>query len=95
MSPAATSNGHAYNELYDFYSQAHGGIGYQRSAFSAGGFSADPGQAWLTSVTCLGVTITGASARYTFLSGVASWAFITGGPFGFSSGSTTCTIVHQ
>jgi hypothetical protein len=94
MSPAATTNGHTYNSFYDLFQRANQGGGYINSFFSVAEFSADPGQAWLTSVAALGVTRTGASATYSYGAGVATWTWGTG-PSGFSSGTATCTVVHK
>ena len=62
------------------------------------GFTADPGQSFFTSVTANGVTLTSASATYTYFTtgsgetrGVASWSW--SGQFGLKNiSSTTITI---
>jgi len=94
MSPASTSNGHAYVSFFDRISMAHGGIGYQGTDFSVSGFAADPGQAWLTSATAQGTTFTGSTATYTYSAGTAKWTWGTGEVFA-GSGTTTCTIIHK
>ena len=95
VSPTTTSTGLTYRYIEDLVS-----TGEPRSAsFAIQGLTADPGTAWLQSLTCLGVEKTGASAGYGYTSnsntaGVAVWAWNT--YFGFSaSGTTQCTIVHQ
>ena len=61
-------------------------------------FSSDPGSAWLTSVTCNGVTKTGASASFSYSGGAATWMWASSW-FGFSSlangTNVSCTIVHN
>ena len=60
------------------------------------GFTSNPGQSWLTSIECNGVTLTGSSATFTYDSstGAAGWAWSS--KFGFSSGSGySCTINHS
>ena len=61
------------------------------------GFSSDPGQSWLTSVTCNGTTTTGATATYSYTSGVAQWVWeATDWGFPSNVGSQLgCTIVHS
>jgi hypothetical protein len=65
---------------------------------SISGFSSNPGQSWLTSAGCTGLTTkTGASASYTWNSslGTATWAWT--GAFGFATKNGTavaCTIKH-
>lgn len=66
------------------------------SGINVSGFSSNPGQSWLTSVTCNGVTNTGSSAGYSYSGGLASWSFSK--LFGFTGGSGhnfSCTIVHD
>jgi hypothetical protein len=95
VSPTTTSTGLTYRYIEDLVS-----TGEPRSAsFAIQGLAADPGTAWLQSITCLGVEKTGASAGYGYTSnsntaGLSTWAWNT--YFGFSaSGTTQCTIVHQ
>lgn len=62
------------------------------------GFSIDPGQAWLTSVTCNGITKTGVSASsFSYSGGIAVWTWATGN-FGFKSkavgSNVACTVTH-
>jgi YD repeat-containing protein len=95
MSPATTTNGYTYTSLYDKWA---GGMAqtYSFSAFSVAGFSADPGQGWLTSATAQGVTFTGASATYSYASGTATWTWTPLNGFGFNgTGTTVCIIVHK
>jgi len=63
-----------------------------------GGFSTDPGQTWLTSVTCNSITKTSASgSTYNFGSGSAEWSWAS--QFGFVSISNgtnvSCSITHN
>jgi hypothetical protein len=95
MSPAATANGHTYLSLLDKWA---GGKqqAYSFSNFSVGGFASDPGAAWLTSVTAVGTTFTGAAATYSYASGAATWTWTgSANGFGFNDGTTICTIVHK
>ena len=60
------------------------------------GFSANPGQSWLTSATCNGVTNNGSAATYSYSSGIAQWVWST--KFNLSSENgmnVSCTIVHN
>lgn len=93
ISPTTTTNGYRYYYLYDVnFCTAKGGCS-ESGNFAVSGFSSNPGQSWLTSVSC-GVTQAGSSASYSFASGVASWTWPNA--FGFVSGSTTtCTITHK
>lgn len=61
------------------------------------GFSADPGQAWLTSITCNTATKTSATASgFSYSSGTAIWAWTT--TFGFwlepVGTNYSCRITH-
>jgi hypothetical protein len=49
--------------------------------------SSDPGKSLFTSISANGVTLTSASATYSYSGGLASWVWSTG-PFGFTNGST-------
>ena len=74
-------------------------LGSAGAVFSASGFSFDPGKAWLTSISCNGVTKTGSTAiTYFFAGGSASWHWASGNAFGFSGNTGAqlpCTIVHN
>lgn len=68
------------------------------SSLIVSGFSIDPGQTWVTSITCNGVEKTGASASsFSYSSGTATWHW----PSDFSliskpSGTNvSCTISHS
>lgn len=43
------------------------------SGMAVSGFSSNPGQSWLSSVKCGGVTMTGSSAIFIYSGGIASW----------------------
>jgi fibronectin type 3 domain-containing protein len=90
MNPATTTNGYTYYELDDRYSPPKSGGGFLQATFSVTGFSADPGQAWLTSV-CGNM---GATATYAYGSGFATWSW-TQNPFGIADGTFVCNIVHK
>jgi hypothetical protein len=96
ISPTTTSNGYTYQGLFDRILFAHGS-GYQDTTFALSGFSADPQRAWLTSVSCAGVTLAGSSATYSYASGTATWKWTTGPLWDPSTLGTTqsCSIVHQ
>lgn len=91
LNPATTANGLTHGFLADEYWQGT----YSFSSFSVTGFTSDPGQAWLDSVTALGVTKTGLGAgSYIYNGNTATWSW-TNGAFGFTgSGTTGVTIVH-
>lgn len=57
---------------------------YQSSSIAVSGFTSDPGQGWLLSVSANSVTRTGASASYTYSGGIATWRWTS--PFQFSNG---------
>jgi hypothetical protein len=65
--------------------------------FQVSGFSSNPGQSWLTSVTCNGTTKTGGTATYSYSSGTAEWSWgaTTWGFPGNSGSQLGCTIVHN
>ena len=67
--------------------------------FEVSGFSSDPGQSWLTSVTCNGVTKTGTTAAgYSYSTGIAHWTWGAGTAFGFRAKvgqQLSCTITHS
>lgn len=90
-SPTGLTGGEIVANLFDFYSCG------PQSELTISGFSTNPGQNWLSSVTCIGVTNTSSSTfEYAYSSGTASWAW--NSRFGFSShnGSNVgCTIVHN
>lgn len=66
------------------------------SWFEVNGFSEDPGQAWLTSITCNSIEKTGTSAGYSYVSGIAFWSWSS--LFGLQAkvgSDVSCTIVHN
>ena len=67
------------------------------STINVTGFSSNPGSAWLTSLTCNGITKSAAGATFQYLFGTASWNF--SGSFGFQSlptgTSVSCEVVHN
>jgi YD repeat-containing protein len=92
MSPATTTNGHTYVQFFDKLKALNGA--YQSTLFSVSGFSADPGQVWLTSAGCNVTTQLGSTATYSYLSGTSTWTWTTGKSFG-QAGNVNCTIVHK
>jgi YD repeat-containing protein len=92
MSPATTTNGYTYQQFMDKFKASNGA--YQNTLFSVSGFSADPGQGWLTSAGCNVTTQTGSTATYSYSAGMATWNWTTGKSFG-QSGNVNCTIVHK
>jgi hypothetical protein len=88
ISPTTMSDGRSYQEFADT-----NGSGFADSIVAVGGFSSDPGQGWLGSATALGVTKTGASASYAYVSGTALWTWSS--QFGFTgSGTASVKLVH-
>lgn len=68
-------------------------------SLSVSGFTSNPGQSWLTSVTCNGVRQSAAAATFTYFpsDGSTLWQWPMG--FGFAElpdgTNVSCTIVHQ
>jgi len=92
-SPSVLTGGKGVIELEDIVSGATCAV---FDLFTVSGFLSNPGQSWLTSVTCNGITLNGSSASYSYtsISGQAQWSWNT--KFGFSSGSNySCTITHS
>jgi hypothetical protein len=93
ISPTMTRNCKTYLRIKDHYNKLTGD--WTAARFDVGGFSADPGSSWLTSVQESGGTLhTGATATYTYSAGIASWVwtttFIEGG-----GNPVTVTVVHN
>lgn len=98
-SPTGLTGGETVHALYDQYTGPHECI-TPLARFEVSGFSSNPGQSWLTSVTCNGVTMTGAAAAAysygTFGSGVAEWDWRSAFGFILKVGAQlSCTIVHS
>jgi hypothetical protein len=88
ISPTTVTGGEGYAEWFD--------IDTSLSFVAISGFSSDPGQSWLTSAQCYSVTMTGASATYSYNSGAATWRW--SGAFGFGHVPITnasCVLVHS
>lgn len=96
-SPTGLTGGNAV------YSVGDSVFGHGCSAFSAlvvSGFSSNPGQSWLTSTACNGVTNSGSSVflfQYDSTDHVATWYWIAlFGLTGLSTGTNvSCTIEHS
>jgi len=92
ISPATLTGGRTVVALFDEFP----GVPPNFGCLNIGGFSADPGPAWLSTVTAIGVTRTAISANYQYGlygPGIGTWCW---GLFGFTGGgSSTVTIVHR
>jgi hypothetical protein len=92
-SPTGLTGEKTVAELLDIVSSC----GTINAVIQVNGFSSDPGSAWLTSVTCRGVTLS-TSASYVYSSGTASWNWVNNlfGLYADSVGTNvSCTIVHS
>lgn len=70
----------------------------QTSILIVSGFSIDPGQAWVTSITCNGLEKTGASAaNYSYSSGSATWSWSSDFSLigKYSGTNVACAISHS
>lgn len=89
-SPTGLTGGKTLTQVFDFISTCAGTLGQ----VAISGFSSNPGSSWLMSVTCNGKTrLSSAVTSFNYSSGVATWDW-SGSPFGFLSGSYSCSIVH-
>lgn len=89
LSPSTTANGFTilYLFLYTNYS-----TGQTVWVLEVSGFGSNPGAAWLQSISIPTVgTLTGASASFTYGSGVSEWEWTNS----TSPGNGTVTIVHE
>jgi hypothetical protein len=92
FTPATTAGGNTYMELVDKYASQKAGGDFQMSTFAVGGFTSDPGKAWLTSLQHGSVTLTGSgAASYSYSGGVSTWVW-TSGPIGLANGTSTLTV---
>ncbi len=97
--PAGTSDGYAYQAIYTNPGRCKpNGCSSGSDQFSVGGFTSDPGQAWLTSVTYYpGCANSGSTAVYTYGNGVATWSW-RGGPCDYSTyaanARVNATVTH-
>jgi len=96
MSQTTTSNNKTYEGLWD--RQECNAIIFTcdvSSAIAIGGWTSDPGKAWLNYASAYGNTKNGASAVYNYRNGVASWSWF-GESFGFwSFQPTVITLSHN
>jgi len=93
LNPSTLTGGKTITAFYD---NKYNGVSLIESIFKVSGFTSDPGQAWLTSAKVNGVTRTGASAQYSYASGVAQWRWVPPAtPVFGSSGNVSCTIIHK
>lgn len=69
----------------------------QNVSLTVSGFSSNPGQSWLTSATCNGITNSSSSASFNYSNGKASWSWST--TFGLAwkpfGANVSCSIVHN
>ena len=92
-SPSGLTGGTSVVSIWD---STHSGLtacgSGSSSLLAVSGFSVDPGQDWLSSITCGGVENTGSGASsFSYSAGTAIWTWSQT----FSLGSSTsCTIVH-
>ena len=99
-SPTGLTGGETVGAIYDVNTVnalCSNFVSGHDSYFHASGFSTDPGQTWLTSVTCNGIAKTGASATYSYSSGTAIWAWSSDFSLrSIASGTNvSCTISHN
>src|SRR5262249_9406628 len=98
VSPASNSSGYPYSTILDYGSSSANGPITWSSTLAFKTVPSDPGQSWLTSITCMGVTHTGSTATYSYSSGIPQWVWQSTTPFGFYNAigtSQSCTIVHR
>lgn len=92
-SPTGLTGGKTVLAVEDF-----GCDGPVSSQVSVNNFASDPGAAWLTSVTCNGVTRQASAAGYSYSSGRANWSW-SGATFGFgyiaNGNNTSCSLTHN
>jgi hypothetical protein len=95
VTPAVTANGYPYEAIYNAGGMNNGkGSSPPYSEIAIGGFTSNPGQSWLTSVSALGVTTSASSATYTYSDGVATWVW-DGTEWGISDkGTVQVSVTH-
>jgi hypothetical protein len=95
VKPAVTANGYTYEDIYNAGGINNGkGSTAPYSEIAIGGFTSNPGQSWLTSVSALGVTTSGSSATYTYSDGVATWVW-QGTEWGIdNTGTVQVSVTH-
>lgn len=98
-SPTGLTGGKTLSDLYDISTGSTCGFGSVDSVIHVSGFSSNPGESWLTSVSCNGFTLTvGFSTSYSYSSGIAAWGWSTSGGLEFwheVGDNLSCTIVHS
>jgi hypothetical protein len=90
-SPTGLTGGETVVDLFDLYC---GSI--RESQLEVDGFSVDPGQLWLASVKCNGITLSASAASFSYASGLAVWTWSS--QFGLSAlvgENVSCSIVHN
>lgn len=91
-SPTGLTDGHTVAAVYDSLGSCAGGFSF----LSVSGFSSNPGSAWLSSITCNGVTNNASNAFFFYSAGSASWTWNQLFGLLFKNGSNvSCTITHN
>jgi hypothetical protein len=94
-SPSTTVDGYPYQLIIENPGICTPrGCGASGDEVQIGGFTANPGQAWLASFTMDGVTRTGASATYSYSGGSALWTWSDCCTFGSAGTQKSVMIVH-
>jgi hypothetical protein len=92
-SPATLTGGETVADVYEGDCNLHP----TKAELRITGFSVDPGQLWLTSITCNGVALSASSATYSYGGGLAFWSWNTvWGLYALSVGTNvSCSITHN
>jgi YD repeat-containing protein len=106
--PLALTGGQSVHDLFDFavcssqsqpYDCPYSGVIVltQYGQMIVTGFAADPGAAWLVTVTAGATVRSGSSATYSFSGGMATWTWSGAtGSFGLSgTGAVSVSVVHK
>jgi hypothetical protein len=98
-SPTGRTGGNTVHSIYEVLNIPTGCSGGLMAFVNVSAFFSNPGSGWLTSVTCNGVTKTGAAATsFSYANGHANWGW-SASSFGFGSlangTNVSCTIVHN
>lgn len=93
-SPTGLTGGKTVAQILDRTS-ANGCLIGSESHVTVSGFSANPGSSWLVSITCQGITRTGASSAFSYSGSTAFWSW-SALNFGFTNGANvSCSITHN
>ena len=98
-SPTGLTGGTTVYSIQDYYVLTAGNVcsGSSTSLLEVTGFSVDPGQDWLSSITCNGVENTGSgAASFYYSSGKAYWTWSQLFGLEFKGGSNvSCSLTHS